>query len=132
MGPADQGRRRSRWATTCAGLCLAAFTGLLVIAFVRSTEPGMILGSGDGAPELPAPTASRPTIEQRGGLLTAVFSDRTDDGALAAAVPDLIAKGVVSVALRAAPIKDLRPLGRMTQLTSLDICGTQVRDLSPL
>ena len=84
------------------------------LLLLRSTEPGIDLGSGDvGRRNCPHPPTSRPTIEQRGGLLTAVFSDRTDDGALAAAVPDLIAKGVVSVALRAAPIKDFARLARM-------------------
>jgi Leucine-rich repeat (LRR) protein/membrane-associated phospholipid phosphatase len=88
-------------------------------------------------PPLPATASSEAigqnvSVELRDGLLTATFSVRTDDAALAAVVPALIARGVQSVNLRGAPVQDLRPLAQMTKLKELDLCGTLVRDVTPL
>lgn len=72
------------------------------------------------------------TVEVKDGLLTATFSDFTDDAALRAALPGLAARGVESLTLRGAPVSDLRLLTGMAGLKALDISGTQVRDISPL
>jgi membrane-associated phospholipid phosphatase len=72
------------------------------------------------------------SIDSRDGLVTATCSDRTDDDALAAAVPQLIARNVQSIVLHGAPVRDLGPLARMPSLKLLDIGGTQVRDVTPL
>jgi Leucine-rich repeat (LRR) protein len=71
-------------------------------------------------------------IEARDGLLTAVFSDRADDAALAAALPDMIARRVQAISLRGVPIHDIRSLAGLTSLRMLDLRGTQVRDITPL
>jgi membrane-associated phospholipid phosphatase len=71
-------------------------------------------------------------VEIDNGLLTATFSDQTDDAALAAALPGLIGRGVESINLRGAPIRELRPISRFTGLKELNLSGTQVRDLGPL
>jgi membrane-associated phospholipid phosphatase len=71
-------------------------------------------------------------LEMDEGLLTANFSDQTDDTALSAALPGLIARGVEHVNLRGAPIHDLRPLSHFSGLKELNLSGTQVRDLGPL
>lgn len=71
-------------------------------------------------------------FETKDGLLTATFSERTDDAALAAAVPSLIAREVESLNLRSAPIRDGRVLGRLTQLKELNLAGTQLRDVAAL
>jgi Leucine-rich repeat (LRR) protein/membrane-associated phospholipid phosphatase len=83
-------------------------------------------------PASPESAASEVSVEVRDGLVTATFSDRTDDAALAAAVPGLIVKGVESINLRGAPVQDMRPFARMTKLRELNLCGTLVRDVSPL
>jgi membrane-associated phospholipid phosphatase len=71
-------------------------------------------------------------IESRDGLLTAVFSDGTDDAALRAALPALIAQRTQSISLRGAPVRDIGPLAGIASLQSLDLSGTQVRNLAPL
>jgi Leucine-rich repeat (LRR) protein/membrane-associated phospholipid phosphatase len=72
------------------------------------------------------------SVEVKDGLITATFSERTEDAAFVAAVPYLIARDVQSVSLRGAPVHDIGPLAKMTGLRALDISGTQVRDLAPL
>lgn len=71
-------------------------------------------------------------IEAKDGLLTATFSDRTDDSVLRAAVPGLVAKGVQSINLHGAPVRDIGLLANFPGLKALDLGGTQVRDLAPL
>ncbi len=66
------------------------------------------------------------------GLSSVRFSDRTDDAALKAAIPTLLAKSVQSVDLTAAPVQDISALSVLTDLRDLNLCGTLVRDLSPL
>jgi Leucine-rich repeat (LRR) protein len=72
------------------------------------------------------------TVEARNGLLTATFSDRTNDAALKATVPGLIAMGVEAINLRGTPVQDIRPLTAITGLKALDLRGTRVRDVTPL
>lgn len=78
------------------------------------------------------PISQEIAIEAKDGLLTATFSDRTDDSVLRAAIPGLVAKGVQSIVLRGTPVHDIQLLARFPGLRALDIGGTQVRDLAPL
>lgn len=84
----------------------------------------------------PAPAAETGVpdlvIETKDGLVTATFSDRTDDAALLAALPSLATKHVESLILRGAPIRDGRGFARLTDLKALDLTGTQLRDIAPL
>ena len=73
-----------------------------------------------------------PFIFSSDGSQTATFSPRTDDAALLAAIPALIARGVQSVNLRGVPIRDITPLAKMTGLRELNLCGTLIRDVAPL
>ncbi|MEA2740530.1 MAG: large repetitive protein [Acetobacteraceae bacterium] len=103
---------------------------VLFLCIAVAAIPG---SSGETLPPRASESASRGvSIETKDGLVTATFSERTDDAGLAAAVPYLVARGVRSILLRAAPLRDIGPLARMSGLQALDICGTQVRDLTPL
>jgi len=92
------------------------------------------LGPAPPGPALPSPRPAGVDIAvaPKDGLLTAIFSDQTDDAALNAALPALLANNVQSIVLHGAAVRDLHPLARMTALQALDIGGTQVRDLTPL
>ena len=107
-----------------AGCLLAALllTGLSFGAFAPNVLQAI-------AAEVPK---WEPTFATQDGLLTAIFPESTDDAALRAAVPSLIARGVQSVNLRGLPIRDIRPLAAMTGLRALNLCGTRVRDFTPL
>ena len=72
------------------------------------------------------------SVEIRDGLLTATFSDRTDDGVLRAALPALVSQGVQSINLHGSPVHDMRLIAGLSGLKALDLSGTQVRDLAPL
>ena len=82
------------------------------------------------------PSAESPistvTFETKNGVLNALFLEQTDDAALKAAMPRMIASGVEAITLRNAPVRDASPLAGLTNLKSIDLSGTQVRDLSPL
>jgi Leucine-rich repeat (LRR) protein/membrane-associated phospholipid phosphatase len=84
------------------------------------------------APVTLAPISREVSVGVKNGLLTATFSDRTDDDVLKAVVPTLIAEGVQSINLAGAPVRDLTPLMAMTGLKALDLRGTHVRDVAPL
>ena len=79
-----------------------------------------------------APPDQDLSVADKDGLLTATFSDATDDAILNAVLPTLVARGVQSITLRGAPVRDIRPLAGIVGLKALDISGTQVRDLTPL
>lgn len=82
----------------------------------------------------PVPAQTRPPvpITMEDGLPAVFFPAGTDDAALAAAVPELAARGIQAVNLRGAPVRDIRPLTAIKGLRSLNLSGTLVRDLSPL
>jgi membrane-associated phospholipid phosphatase len=129
MKPAESKVRREGPAGLRIGAWPVAFVCLLMLI---GSAPGFSVeppSTASSAPVLPTRAVS---VEVKDSLITATFSDRTDDGALAAAVPALIAKGVESVNLRGAPVQDIRPLARMSKLKELNLCGTLVRDVSPL
>jgi Leucine-rich repeat (LRR) protein len=72
------------------------------------------------------------TISNVDGTVVATFTDRADDAALLAAIPELLAQGVQAVSLRGTPVHDMTPLERLVHLKSLDICGSLVRNVGPL
>jgi membrane-associated phospholipid phosphatase len=99
----------------------------LLLFILAGIAPGFGL-----EPSPVGPLSQDCSIDTRDGLVTATCSDRTDDDALAAVVPQLIAHHVQSIVLRGAPVRDVGPLARMSTLRLLDISGTQVRDVTPL
>ena len=119
--------RRDDFAAPRAGIR----PGFLLFLFIfMGSFPGFSLekpqaGSTD-------PLSQDVSVETRDGLLTATFSDRTDDGVLRAALPALVAQGVRSISLRGAPVHDLRLIAGLAGLQALDLSNTQVRDLAPL
>jgi Leucine-rich repeat (LRR) protein/membrane-associated phospholipid phosphatase len=92
----------------------------------------LVAGTLAAASGWSAPPLNAPLLAPQDGLLTATFSERTDDAALKASIPALAAQGVEAIHLRGAPVTDLRPLTGLTGLQLLDLRGTQVRDLTPL
>ena len=102
----------------------ALFLGsrLLVLGFLAG---GVIQTIGNNeslaAIDLPGQTVA---LAIKDGLLTATFSDRTDDETLNAAIPGLVAKGVQAVSLRGAPVRNVTAFSGMAGLKGLDICGT--------
>src|SRR3984885_1909859 len=134
-------RGRRGWLLSFSILALA----ILALSILAGASPsiGVELSSPSIGVELSSPSIgvepSSPgsfsrdwSIDSRDGLVTATFSDRTDDDAIAAAVPQLIRRGVQSIVLRGAPVRDLGPLAGISGLKMLDISGTQVRNLAPL
>src|SRR5580658_2658338 len=101
----------------------------LPLILVAIAAGGIIGHPALAAIDLPDPGFS---IAMRDGLITATFSEQTDDAVLNTAVPELIAKRVQAVSLRGAPVRNLDLFARMKTLKGLDICGTQVRDLGVL
>ncbi len=97
-----------------SGLCFGVFSPIFPLAIATEAPKG------------------EPILATHDGLLTATFPESTDDAALRAAAPGLIARGVQSVNLRGVPVRDIRPLAAMTGLLALNLCGTQVRDFTPL
>jgi membrane-associated phospholipid phosphatase len=129
MKPAESNVRRERPAGLRISVWPVAFVCLLLLI---GSAPGFGVEPPSTASSSPVLPARAVSVEVKDSLITATFSDRTDDAALAAAVPALIAKGVESVNLRGAPVQDIRPLERMTKLKELNLCATLVRDVSPL
>jgi len=100
---------------------------------IRLAVAGFLAGSGIPLCDAVTVPVSQPVaVEMKDGLLTATFSDRTDDAALAAAVPALIVQGVQAISLRGAPVQTIAPLAALVDLRSLDLRGTQVRDVTAL
>jgi membrane-associated phospholipid phosphatase len=124
----DQVRKRTRLPAKRIVVRLMARLCLLVLILAGAIGPSHPAWAA--APTPPSPQA--PLLETKTGLLTATFSDRTDDAALRAALPALIAQGVQSINLRGAPVRDIRPLAGAITLKALDLRGTQVRDVTPL
>jgi membrane-associated phospholipid phosphatase len=126
----------SGWRTGSAALCIPAWSAaracLLFGSILIGSQAGVGVAAPSTAPAAPELISQDVFVEVKDGLLTATFSDRTDDTALAAIVPVLVAQGVESINLRGAPVQDMRPLTRMTKLKELNLCGTLVRDVSPL
>jgi Leucine-rich repeat (LRR) protein/membrane-associated phospholipid phosphatase len=119
--------RRVANAAARAGIWLAT---LLFLLLLFGTAPGV---TRDIPSRISLELTTRDMlVETKDGLVTAIFSERTDDTTLRAAVPYLLAKGVQSITLRGAAIWDLAPLAKMASLKALDISGTQVRNLAPL
>jgi membrane-associated phospholipid phosphatase len=109
----------------------AAWLGLLLFVLVLV---GTVPGVGLETPSLVSADvpSQDPTVETKDGLLTAAFSDRTDDAVLRSALPGLIPQGIQAISLRGAPVQDIGPLAAVTGLKALDLSGTQVRNLAPL
>jgi Leucine-rich repeat (LRR) protein/membrane-associated phospholipid phosphatase len=109
----------------------AAWLGFLLFLLVLV---GTVPGVGLETPSLVS--AESPgqdvAVETKDGLLTATFSEGTDDAVLRAALPGLIAQGTQSISLRGTPVQDVGPLAGLTSLRALDLNGTQVRNLAPL
>jgi Leucine-rich repeat (LRR) protein/membrane-associated phospholipid phosphatase len=101
---------------------------LPIIVLFSATIPGVSLE----APAPSGPVIQDLSVETRDGLLTATFAEPTDDAALKAAAPYLIAKSIQAINLHGAPVQDITPLAKLTGLKTLDISGTRVRDLTPL
>ena len=125
------------WRIGCARLArllalvfAAASAGLAAVPCTAAVTPGstMAVSASPGSTAIGVDIAVAP----KDGLLTATFSDQTDDAALSAALPGLLTSNVQSVVLHGAPVRDIRPLARMIALKGLDLGGTQVRDLTPL
>jgi Leucine-rich repeat (LRR) protein/membrane-associated phospholipid phosphatase len=109
----------------------AAWLGLLLFLLVLV---GIVPGASLEAPSLVSADVlgQNVSVEMKDGLLTATFSDGTDDAVLRAALPALIAQGAQAISLRGAPVQNVGPLAGMTGLRDLDLSGTQVRNLAPL
>jgi membrane-associated phospholipid phosphatase len=120
--------RRSFQRTGAAFLRAWPVPGWTVLLFILA---GATQGFGL-EPSAVGPLSQNCAIDTRDGLVTATCSDRTDDDALAAVVPQLVARHVQSIVLRGAPVRDLGPLATLSSLRLLDISGTQVRDVTPL
>ena len=104
-------------------LVLAGFALAWCLAGIATEQPSLAsLG----------PSAQDIAFATKDGLLTATFPDTTDDAALNAAIPVLVAKGVQAVSLRGAPVRNIGPVADLASLRTLDICGTQVRDVAGL
>jgi Leucine-rich repeat (LRR) protein/membrane-associated phospholipid phosphatase len=116
-------RVRRGWLLSFSILALA----ILALSILAGASPSIGV-----EPSSPGSFSRDWSIDTRDGLVTATFSDRTDDDAIAAAVPQLIRRGVQSIVLRGAPVRDLGPLAGISGLKMLDISGTQVRNLAPL
>jgi Leucine-rich repeat (LRR) protein/membrane-associated phospholipid phosphatase len=137
--PPCEARHASPYRTSRASACraiavashVAAWLGLLLFLLVLvGTVPGLSLENPTLiSTERPGQDVS---IEMKDGLQTAAFSDESDDAVLRDALPALIARGVQSISLRGAPVRDIGPLSSMTDLKLLDLGGTQVRNLAPL
>ena len=110
--------------------CLVFLGAVIATIVVMGLRAPSLASAAPASTDLPA--SIELTVTPENGLLTATFSDQADDAALATALPGLIGKGVQSLVLHGAPIRDIRPLARMTDLKALDLGGTQVRDVTPL
>ena len=61
------------------------------------------------------------SIATKDGLLTATFSERTDDSILNASIPALAEAGVQAVSLRGAPVRDMRSFTPLASRYALDV-----------
>jgi len=117
------------WLEGAGRMAVPAMRRLLI----RLAMAGLLAGSGMHPSQGATGLVSRDVaVETKDGLLTATFSDRTDDAALAAAVPELIDRGVQAISLRGAPVQTIAPLAGLNDLRVLDLRGTQVRDVTSL
>jgi len=120
---------RMTWLEGAGRMAVPAMRRLLI----RLAMAGLLAGSGMHPSQGATGLVSRDVaVETKDGLLTATFSDRTDDAALAAAVPELIDRGVQAISLRGAPVQTIAPLAGLNDLRVLDLRGTQVRDVTSL
>jgi hypothetical protein len=133
MGRQVTGSRRITGGRTACLLALLVLTGIAAFVGLAAAPPADAAPVGVDIPVgVNIPVGVKIAVAPKDGLLTATFSDQTDDAALNAALPAMLASNVQSVVLHGAPVRDLHPLARMTALKALDLGGTQVRDLAPL
>ena len=104
-GPTERRIRRSRLQAGFWLVRIGCLTFLLALA-------GTVMDAGLEIPPAIAAETVQPgvVIATLDGLLTATFPETTDDAALKAAIPGLVAKGVQSIGLRGVPVRDIRPL----------------------